>query len=61
MESGSVDEIVKAIKKILRKPKLAKSIGEAGRERIEENFSSAKMIEEMSQVYREVIVREPSH
>ena len=61
VESGSVDEIVKAIKKILRKPKLAKSIGEAGRERIEENFSSAKMIEEMSKVYRKVITREPSH
>jgi glycosyltransferase involved in cell wall biosynthesis len=62
VESGSVDEIVKAIKKILRKPKLAKSIGEAGRERIEEHFSSGKMIDEMSRVYREVVTREtPSH
>jgi glycosyltransferase involved in cell wall biosynthesis len=60
VESGSVDGIAKIVAKILRKPKLGKSIGEAGRARIEEKFSSGRMIEEMTKVYREVIAGESS-
>lgn len=58
VEKGSVEQIVKTVEKILREPTLAKSVGQAGRERIVEKFSSGRMVEEMKRVYREVSSRE---
>jgi glycosyltransferase involved in cell wall biosynthesis len=47
-------EISGAVVRVLRDREFAKQIGEAGRTRIERNFSAAQMVERMIQVYKEV-------
>jgi glycosyltransferase involved in cell wall biosynthesis len=54
VETGNVEEIVKAVSRLLRDREFARAMGLAGRERIAEKFSSTRMVEEMSKVYREV-------
>jgi glycosyltransferase involved in cell wall biosynthesis len=54
VEKGNVVEIVQAVTRLLRDKALARSIGEAGRMRIAEIFSSERMVEEMTKVYRQV-------
>jgi len=54
VETGNVEEIVKAVERLLRDREFARAMGKAGRERIAEKFSSTRMVEEMSRVYREV-------
>lgn len=50
-----VPEICAAVKKILLDKEFARKIGQAGRERIEENFSAARMVEGMIAVYEKVL------
>jgi glycosyltransferase involved in cell wall biosynthesis len=54
VEQGNVEEIVLAVTRLLRDKEFARSIGQAGRARIGEKFSSTRMVEEMTKVYREV-------
>ena len=54
VQTGNVEEIVKAVSQLLRDKAFARAMGEAGRARIAERFSSERMVEEMSKVYREV-------
>ena len=54
VETGNVDGLVKAVTRILRDKEFARAIGNAGRARIGEMFSSERMVEEMLKVYREV-------
>src|SRR6202040_1290339 len=48
-----VAEISNAIAKILRNQALAKKLGEAGRKRVQDNFSAERMVEGMIGVYEE--------
>jgi glycosyltransferase involved in cell wall biosynthesis len=48
-------ELGGAIQRLLANPELRREMGEAGRERVERQFSSAKMAEAMLQVYQEVL------
>jgi glycosyltransferase involved in cell wall biosynthesis len=57
VETGNVEEIVKAVAQLLRDREFARAMGQAGRERIGKKFSSTRMVEEMSKVYREVCSR----
>ena len=55
VEQGNVDEIVSAVTRLWRDKEFARSIGQAGRARIGEKFSSTRMVEEMTRVYRDVL------
>lgn len=57
VEQGNVEGIVCAVTGLLRDKGFARIIGEAGRARIAENFSSTRMVEEMTKVYRDVCLR----
>jgi L-malate glycosyltransferase len=50
-----VAEICGAIEAILGDRTLARELGEAGRRRVEENFSAARMVDGMIRVYEEVL------
>jgi len=50
-----VQEICGAIKRILRDGEFARRLGEAGRRRVEENFSAEGMVEGMIRVYQEAL------
>ncbi len=52
---GSSNELAFALEHLLSNPELCAEMGQAGRERVEQQFSSAKMAEAMVQVYREVL------
>ena len=54
VETGNVEELVKSVAQLLGDREFARALGQAGRERIAEKFSSTGMVEEMSRVYREV-------
>jgi glycosyltransferase involved in cell wall biosynthesis len=54
VEKGSVEEIAKAVTRLLQDADLARAVGKAGRERIGEVFSAERMVDEMTKVYREV-------
>ncbi len=55
---GNVEEIVLAVARLLRDKEFARSIGEAGRARIGEKFSSVRMVEKMTKVYRTCLLLE---
>ena len=55
-----VAEICGAIETILSNGALGKSLAEAGRKRVEENFSAERMVDEMIRVYEEVLREERS-
>jgi glycosyltransferase involved in cell wall biosynthesis len=54
VEKGSVEEIARAVTRLLQDADLARAVGKAGRERIGEVFSAERMVDEMTKVYREV-------
>ena len=54
VETGNVGELVKAIGRLLREKDFARRIGQAGRVRIAEVFSSERMVDETLKVYREI-------
>jgi glycosyltransferase involved in cell wall biosynthesis len=56
VEPGNVGEISQAVTRLLRDKELARSLGQAGRARIADKFSSTRMVEEMTNVYREVLL-----
>ncbi|HEY2352270.1 MAG TPA: glycosyltransferase family 4 protein [Candidatus Acidoferrum sp.] len=58
VETGNVEAIVRAATRLLRDTEFSRAMGHAGRERIQELFSSERMVAEMTKVYREVIGRE---
>lgn len=51
----NVGELTKAIQRLLDSPRLRQEMGEAGRSRVEEQFTSTKMAEAMLQVYQEML------
>lgn len=51
----NVEEITASAMKILSSRALAKKLGEAGRRRVEENFSAEHMVEGMIRVYEEIL------
>jgi glycosyltransferase involved in cell wall biosynthesis len=53
-------EISVAVCRILRDPAFAKNLAQAGRKRVEENFSSDKMVDAMIQTYQEALCKRPS-
>jgi glycosyltransferase involved in cell wall biosynthesis len=55
VELGNVAEISQAVIRLLRDKEFARSIGQAGRARIAEKFSSTRMVAEMTKVYRDVL------
>jgi glycosyltransferase involved in cell wall biosynthesis len=57
VEPGNVEGIVKAAARLLEDKEFARSVGQAGRERIGRIFSCDHMVEEMKKVYREVCPR----
>lgn len=52
---GKVEELTQAIQRLLGNARLREEMGEAGRARVEENFTSSKMSEAMLRVYREML------
>jgi glycosyltransferase involved in cell wall biosynthesis len=54
VKEGNVGEIVEAAGRLLQDKDLARGIGEAGRARIIEKFSSERMVEETIKVYEQV-------
>ena len=51
----NVEELAKAIRRLLGNARLRAEMGEAGRMRVEENFTSTKMAEALLQVYQETL------
>jgi rhamnosyl/mannosyltransferase len=51
---GNVEELAKGLRKLLSNPQLRTEMGEAGRARVEQQFTSTKMAEAMMQVYEEM-------
>ena len=51
----NVGELAGAIRRLLDSAQLREEMGEAGRTRVEENFTSTKMAEAMLQVYQEML------
>jgi len=49
------EEMAKALKKFLENPGLREKFGEAGRRRMEENFSIQKLIQNMDQFYTNIV------
>jgi glycosyltransferase involved in cell wall biosynthesis len=52
---ANVGELASAIQRLLDNPRLREEMGEAGRNRVERHFTSAKMGEAMLEVYREML------
>jgi rhamnosyl/mannosyltransferase len=52
---GNVGELAKGIQHLLGNPQLRKEMGEAGRMRVEQHFTSAKMAAALLQVYQEML------
>ena len=52
---ANVEELTRAVQKLLSNPQLREEMGEAGRIRVEQHFTSAKMGEAMLQVYQEML------
>ncbi|MEQ1352817.1 MAG: glycosyltransferase family 4 protein [Candidatus Acidiferrum sp.] len=57
VETGKVDEIVKAVSQLLRDREFARAVGQAARARIVEKFSSTGMVEQTLTLYRELCER----
>jgi glycosyltransferase involved in cell wall biosynthesis len=58
VEQGNVGAISEAVTRLLQDKEFARSIGEAGRARIAEQFSSTRMVEEMTKVYQACLMLE---
>ena len=58
VEQGNVEAISEAVTRLLQDKEFARSIGEAGRARIAEQFSSTRMVEEMTKVYQACLMLE---
>jgi glycosyltransferase involved in cell wall biosynthesis len=56
VKEGDARQIVEAAKQLLRDKQPAREIGEAGRSRIVEKFSSDRMVEETIRVYEQVCI-----
>jgi glycosyltransferase involved in cell wall biosynthesis len=54
VETGNVPQLLQAVTHLLRDKKLARAIGQAGRQRVAAVFSSDRMVEETLKVYQEV-------
>ena len=52
---GNPGELAQAIQILLGSPELRQEMGEAGRARVEQHFTSARMAENMLQVYQETL------
>ena len=52
---GNSEELAQSIQCLLSSPELRQEMGEAGRARVEEHFTSAQMAEAMLQVYQETV------
>lgn len=52
---ASVSDLTEAINYLLANPQLRDEMGAAGRDRVEEQFTSTKMAESMLQVYQDVV------
>ncbi len=50
-----VSEISQAVARILRDREFARRLGEAGRTRVEENFSADRMVERTEEIYEELL------
>lgn len=59
VEPGRPDALAAAIRRLLDDPALARDMGRAGRQRVEERFSWASVAERTEQVYREAIAGFP--
>ncbi len=55
VEAANVPALQRATTAILRDPGCAKKMGEAGRRRVEQNFSADRMVEGMIRVYESVV------
>jgi glycosyltransferase involved in cell wall biosynthesis len=56
-----VAEICQAVRRILRDPRLAASLGKEGRQRVERNFSAERMVDGIIRVYQEVLGGQAGH
>ena len=56
---GNPAELASALRHLMDNPNLRSEMGEAGRARVEQTFSSATMAEGMLQVYQEVLSQAP--
>ncbi len=52
---GNAEELATAIRYLLGNPQVREEMGEAGRMRVEQHFTSTKMAEAMLQVYQEML------
>jgi rhamnosyl/mannosyltransferase len=52
---ANVEELARAVQKLVSNPQLREEMGEAGRMRVEQHFTSTKMAEAMLQVYQEML------
>lgn len=55
LESFNVDHVVQSLVELIESPELRKKLGEAGRLRIEENFSLERMAASYLSVYQELV------
>ena len=55
---GQPDELAEALERLIRYPELREKMGQRGRARLVDRFSSKRMVELTAAVYREVL--EPS-
>ena len=58
VETGNVGELVQAVAQLLRDREFSRAVGQAGRARIAEVFSSERMVEETLKIYRGLLHRE---
>jgi rhamnosyl/mannosyltransferase len=52
---GNAEELAQCIQHLINNPQLREEMGEAGRMRVEQHFTSAKMAQAMLQVYQEML------
>jgi rhamnosyl/mannosyltransferase len=52
---GNAEELAKGIRQLVGNPRLREEMGEAGRLRVEQHFTSTKMAESMLQLYHEML------
>ena len=55
VEAANAQALRDAVASLLRSPAFASQLGAAGRQRVEENFSAAKMVDRMIGVYEQVV------
>jgi glycosyltransferase involved in cell wall biosynthesis len=55
VETGNVGELIQAVTQLLRDREFSRVMGQAGRARIAEVFSSERMVEETLKIYRDLL------